>query len=156
MLTPQTTWHTNLGINNNGSSPKHHLQPFPWRLHNAYMMQPWCGNAFHITDISQGIQPVTVISLYKKPVIQGFNDFWHVWLNKMWNKKSNCRWFETSWPPYDVTLQISLQANHKYYMVLGYWAWCGQKTLKSQNFTTPPTPYLLFDCFTKIIMFELL
>ena len=67
------------------------------------MRSLWHGNTFHITGPLCGESPGT--SPHKGPItedILGFLD--SLYVNKLLNEQSACRWFETPWRSYDVTV----------------------------------------------------
>ena len=61
------------------------------------IMTSWHGKPFRITGLCEGNPPVTGGSPNKEPINAGVNVFFDVSLNKRWNDRSSCRWFETPW-----------------------------------------------------------
>ena len=69
------------------------------------MKTSWHGNAFCITGLLQVEPPVD--SRHKAPVIRIFDVFFVVSLNMMLSKHSSCRWCETPWRSFDVTIMLN-------------------------------------------------
>ena len=67
-----------------------------------HMMTSWKGNAFRITGPlwreSNGHR------IYLGPVMRGFGVSYYVSLNKLFDKQSICRWFETPWRSRECTV----------------------------------------------------
>ena len=69
-----------------------------------HMMTSWNGNAFHITGPL--CRECNGHRIYLGPVVRGFGVSSYVSLNKLFDKQSICRWFET-WRSREGTVTTS-------------------------------------------------
>ena len=60
------------------------------------------------STFGRGIHRLSVVSWYKRPIIQRFDDFVVFGRDKLLNKQSSSRWNETHWLSCDVTLWSNL------------------------------------------------
>ena len=77
-----------------------------WWRHHAVL--PSIGALWpvqHYWPVATGIHQRPVVSLHTRLVMQSLDNFVVGRLNKLMNKQSICRWFETQWSPYNITLK---------------------------------------------------